>query len=70
MFFEVGGCCLLADLVSDKHIELEHPLPPLTGLHPHPPPLPDGGRLEGVVVREIHKELDTELVYSVDHRHL
>ena len=56
-----------ADLVGNEDVELQHPLPPLAGLHLHPLPLPDGGRLEGVVGGQVDKQLNTELVEMIDY---
>ena len=58
------------DLVSYEDIELEHPFSPLADLDFNPLPLPDGRRLEGVVCRQPHKQLDAELMETIDNRHL
>ena len=60
-------CVRITHLVGNEDVELQHPLSPLASLHPHPPPLPDGGRLQGVVVGQMDKQLNAELIHSIDH---
>ena len=57
-------------LVCNKNGELQHPLPPLRGVHLDPPALPNGGGLQGVAVRQTHKQLDAEVVHLVRDSHL